>query len=85
MRGQSMVNYTPLGGNYPNMNPALNENVTVPPGTVQVMNMLDVPTTGDNALEQMAMQDVSYLQGMPNHMFDWGESLFSVPRRGGRS
>ena len=71
-QGQPIVNYAPLSGNYPNMNPALNENITIPPGNVQVMNVLDLPANNNNALEQLAMADVGYLQGMPNSMFDWG-------------
>ena len=68
-----MVNYTPLTGSHPNMNPALNEAGALPPGHIQVMNVLDVPANNANALEQMAMADSGYLQGIPNTIFDWGE------------
>lgn len=76
------------GGNYPNMNPALNnpsmnQSMNIPPGNVQVMNMLDA----GNSLEQMMSVDQGYLQGLPVSMLDWGECSCScrssrVSRRG---
>lgn len=55
------------------MNPALNESMSIPPGSVQVMNVLDVPTNNNNALEQLMSVDSSYLQGLPTSMLDWGK------------
>ncbi|RPD66402.1 hypothetical protein L227DRAFT_570286 [Lentinus tigrinus ALCF2SS1-6] len=78
MQGQqSMVNFSPLGGNYPNMNPALNDQMAAPEN-VQVMNVLDQTHAG-NVLEQQAMADVGFLDGIPGTMFDWGqwETFFS--------
>ncbi|KAF7796719.1 hypothetical protein EIP86_007902 [Pleurotus ostreatoroseus] len=77
-QGQPMVNYTPLTGSHPNMNPALNEAGALPPGHIQVMNVLDVPANNANALEQMAMADSGYLQGIPNTIFDWGECFIDA-------
>ncbi|KAI0723969.1 fungal-specific transcription factor domain-containing protein [Cerioporus squamosus] len=67
---QSMVNFSPLAGNFPNMNPALNDQLSAPEN-VQVMNVLDQAHAG-NALEQQAMADVGFLEGIPGTMFDWG-------------
>ena len=61
-------------GAYPNMNPALNENMAVPQGSVQVMNVLDVPANNNTALEQLMTVDAGYLQGLPVSMLDWGAS-----------
>ncbi|KZP12550.1 hypothetical protein FIBSPDRAFT_835995 [Athelia psychrophila] len=70
----SMVNFTPLGearpGGMPaNVNPAM-ENVTS--SRVQVLNVLDVPQ-GSQTLEQFAMADNGFLEGIPGGMFDWGQ------------
>ena len=54
------------------MNPALNENMAVPQGSVQVMNVLDVPANNNTALEQLMTVDAGYLQGLPVSMLDWG-------------
>ncbi|KAI0780657.1 fungal-specific transcription factor domain-containing protein [Trametes elegans] len=75
----SMVQFTPLGGNYPNMNPALDNQMGLPEN-VQVMNVLDHPQGGNvNVLEQHAMADAGFLEGIPPSMFDWGqwENFFS--------
>ncbi|TFK92295.1 hypothetical protein K466DRAFT_573142 [Polyporus arcularius HHB13444] len=71
---QSMVNFPQLTGNFTNMNPALNG----APENVQVMNVLDQTQAG-NALEQQALADVGFLDGIPGTMFDWGqwETFFS--------
>ena len=76
---QGMVSYAPLGaGNYPNvnpaMNPAMNPGQVLPPGHVQVMNLLDQPSSG-STLQQLAMADAGFLEGMPSSMFDWGTWL----------
>ncbi|KAI0054009.1 hypothetical protein FA95DRAFT_1551794 [Auriscalpium vulgare] len=72
----SIVELTPLGnpgGALPaNVNPALNEGASAPSGSVQVMNALDQSPAG-MALEQLAMADNSWLQGLPGGMFDWGQ------------
>lgn len=73
--GSSMVNFTPLAGgggtgSFPNVNPAMNSSST--PGNVHVMNVLDVPQAS-NTLEQFAMADTGFLEGIPGGMFDWGE------------
>ncbi|CDO73555.1 hypothetical protein BN946_scf185014.g25 [Trametes cinnabarina] len=69
----SMVHFTPLGGNFPNMNPALDNQMGLPEN-VQVMNVLDHPQAGNaNVLEQYAMADAGFLEGIPPSMFDWGQ------------
>ncbi|KAI0636701.1 fungal-specific transcription factor domain-containing protein [Trametes polyzona] len=71
----SMVHFTPLGGNFPNMNmnPALDNQMGLPEN-VQVMNVLDHPQGGNlNVLEQQAMADAGFLEGIPPSMFDWGQ------------
>ncbi|KIM79752.1 hypothetical protein PILCRDRAFT_823319 [Piloderma croceum F 1598] len=73
----SMVNITPLGGDraersFPNMNPAMNSVMAAAPGNVQVMNVLDEPQASDT-LEQFAMTDTGFLEGIPGGMFDWGQ------------
>ncbi|KAL6305297.1 fungal-specific transcription factor domain-containing protein [Sparassis latifolia] len=74
----SMVNFTPLGGNMSNMNPALNNAALLYPGNVQVMNVLDFPQAS-GTLEQLAMADNGLLEGLPKSYYDWGqwESFFS--------
>lgn len=67
-----MVNFPQLTGNFTNMNPALNG----APENVQVMNVLDQTQAG-NALEQQALADVGFLDGIPGTMFDWGTSCSS--------
>jgi hypothetical protein len=73
-----MVNITPLGSarpgaSFPNVNPVMNSVMTSAPGNVQVMNVLDEPQAS-NTLEQFAMTDTGFLEGIPGGMFDWGES-----------
>jgi hypothetical protein len=83
-----MVNITPLGGDreesFPNMNPAMNSVIASAPGNVQVMNVLDEPQAS-NTLEQFAMADNGFLEGIPGGMFDWGElcpvNKFSLSHR----
>ncbi|KAJ7046943.1 fungal-specific transcription factor domain-containing protein [Mycena alexandri] len=73
--GSAMVNLTPLtagrGGPNSNVNPAMNA-APAQPGQVQVMNMLDVPQASAS-LDQFAMTDSNFLEGMPGQMFDWGQ------------
>ncbi|KAG6852945.1 hypothetical protein C0991_007955 [Blastosporella zonata] len=67
-----IVNYTPLGRrqvNLSNMNPAMNMQ-SQPQGNVQVMNVLDGPT---NTLQEFALTDNGFLEGIPGGMFDWGQ------------
>jgi hypothetical protein len=64
-----MVNIVPL--NFPNVNPAMNLVGGAMPGTVQVMNVLDMPQASD-VLEQLALADTGFLEGIPGSMFDWG-------------
>lgn len=87
-QGSSLVNITPLtasqaGGDgssapagFLNMNPALNNVTTQTPGNVQVLNVLDVPEAS-TTLEQFAMADVGFLEGIPGGMFDWGMYNFT--------
>ncbi|TFY77651.1 hypothetical protein EWM64_g6362 [Hericium alpestre] len=74
----TIVHYTPLGsstipgaGN-PNVNPALNDSTGIQ-NSVHVMNLLDGTGTGagGGALEQYAMAENSWLDGIPGGMFDW--------------
>lgn len=76
-----MVNITPLGsekvaGNIPNMNPAMNAVRSSAPEQVQVMNVLDVPQAS-NTLEQFAMTEAGFLEGIPGGMFDWGKPIYT--------
>lgn len=79
----SMVGFSQLGDNFPNMNPALNNQMSAPEN-VHVMNVLD-QTQSMNVLEQQAMADVGFLEGIPGAMFDWGTFTCRVvqaaPRR----
>jgi hypothetical protein len=50
----------------------MNNVMATAPGNVQVMNVLDVPQAS-NTLEQFAMADTGFLEGIPGGMFDWGE------------
>jgi len=72
MPRSTLVNITPLGGDRANVNPALNSAMATTPGNVQVMNVLDVPQAS-NTLEQFAMADIGFLEGIPGGMFDWGQ------------
>jgi len=73
-----MVQFTPIGGrrsgSFSNMNPTLNMQ-TQHPGNVQVMNVLDVPQ-GGNTIQEFALADTGFLEGIPGGMFDWGEQSF---------
>lgn len=70
----SIVQFTPIGGrrsgSYSNVNPTLNMQVQQP-GNVQVMNVLDVPQ-GGNTIQEFALADTGFLEGIPGGMFDWG-------------
>ena len=55
------------------MNPAMNAPQGSVPGIVQVMNVLD-GQQGGNTLQQFALADTGFLEGIPGTMFDWGES-----------
>ncbi|KIP12269.1 hypothetical protein PHLGIDRAFT_82021 [Phlebiopsis gigantea 11061_1 CR5-6] len=82
--GAAMVSYAPLGAGHPNVNPAMNTDtgqgahMAIPPGHVQVLNLLD-QAQGANALEQLAIADAGFLEGMPATIFDWGswDSFFA--------
>ncbi|KAF4576685.1 hypothetical protein EYR36_004663 [Pleurotus pulmonarius] len=76
----SMVNITPLwggkgDGNFPNVNPAMNSQSV--PGNVQVMNVLDVPQSS-NTLEQFAIADTGFLEGIPGRQWDTFFSRFNA-------
>ncbi|RDB21104.1 Acetamidase regulatory protein [Hypsizygus marmoreus] len=83
-----LVNFTQIGRRqegYNNMNPALNMQAQ-PSGNVQVINMLDGPQ-GGNTLQEIAMADNGFLEGIPGGMFDWGQwdtffSRFNPPPNG---
>ena len=72
--GAAMVSYAPLGASHPNVNPAMNTDtgqgahMAIPPGHVQVLNLLDQP----QSIEQLAIADAGFLEGMPATIFDWG-------------
>lgn len=56
-----------------NMNPAMNTRGEIPLDSfVQVMNVLDGPQTG-NTLQEFALTDLGFLEGIPGGMFDWGQ------------
>ncbi|TFY67038.1 hypothetical protein EVJ58_g1874 [Rhodofomes roseus] len=65
-----MVQYPQSDGSYSNVNPVLNDPSL--PGNVQVMNVLDVPQAS-NTLEQLAMADTAFMEGIPNSMFEWNQ------------
>ncbi|KAI0707631.1 fungal-specific transcription factor domain-containing protein [Earliella scabrosa] len=67
-----MVGFGTLGGNFQNMNPALNDQMAAPEN-VQVINVLNQTQDGGATLEQQAMADVGFLEGIPGTMFDWGQ------------
>jgi hypothetical protein len=72
----SMVQFTPMAGRrsgYSNVNPTLNVQ-TQQQGNVQVMNVLDVPQ-GGNTIQEFALADTGFLEGIPGGMFDWGEYI----------
>jgi hypothetical protein len=75
-RSTPMVNFTPLrvagGEGVSNVNPAMDTSSA--PGNVRVMNVLDVPQA-QNTLEQFALADNGFLEGIPGGMFDWGKSV----------
>ncbi|EPS96801.1 hypothetical protein FOMPIDRAFT_1025229 [Fomitopsis schrenkii] len=64
-----MVKYPQSDGSS-NVNPVLNDPSL--PGNVQVMNVLDVPQAS-NTLEQFAMADTTFMEGIPNSMFEWNQ------------
>ncbi|KAK7054697.1 hypothetical protein VNI00_003160 [Paramarasmius palmivorus] len=67
----SMVNYTPLGGGRErNLNPAMNRE-TGPDN--QVINLSDQPQPTINALQEFAMADTGYLEGIPSGMFEFDQ------------
>lgn len=57
------------------MNPTLNMQMQ-PPQNVQVMNVLDVPQ-GGNTIQEFALADTGFLEGIPGGMFDWGKWVLS--------
>ncbi|KAI9510216.1 fungal-specific transcription factor domain-containing protein [Russula earlei] len=52
-----------------NVNPMLNEECE----NVQVVNVLDSGLASTRALEQLALADNNWLDGIPGGMFDWGQ------------
>jgi len=56
-----------------NVNPVLNEGGMPDGGNVQVMNILDSGPTSTRALEQLALADNNWLDGIPGGIFDWGQ------------
>ena len=59
-----------------NVNPVLNEGAECE--NVHVMNILDSAPASTRALEQLALADNNWLDGIPGGMFDWGTSLEAV-------
>ncbi|KAI0273577.1 fungal-specific transcription factor domain-containing protein [Gloeopeniophorella convolvens] len=57
----------------PNVNPALNEGGMPGSENVHVMNLLDSAPASTRALEQFALADNNWLDGIPGGMFDWGQ------------
>ncbi|KAI9446505.1 hypothetical protein H4582DRAFT_2108166 [Lactarius indigo] len=56
-----------------NVNPVLNEGGMTGSENVRVMNLLDTTPASTRALEQFAMADNNWLDGIPGGMFDWGQ------------
>ncbi|KAG7092616.1 hypothetical protein E1B28_008959 [Marasmius oreades] len=67
----SMVNFSPLvaGGN---LNPAMNGETS--PNN-QVINLLGHSQANSSTIQEFAMADNGYLEGLPNGMFEWGEEV----------
>jgi len=57
-----------------NVNPVLNEGGMAECENVHVMNVLD-SAASTRTLEQLALADNNWLDGIPGGMFDWGASL----------
>jgi hypothetical protein len=55
-----------------NVNPVLNEGGMPGSENVRLMNLLDSAPASTRALEQFAMADNNWLDGIPGGMFDWG-------------
>jgi hypothetical protein len=55
-----------------NVNPVLNQGRVAERESVRVMNLLDSAPASTRALEQFAMADNNWLDGIPGGMFDWG-------------
>lgn len=58
-----------------NVNPVLNGGGIAECENVHVMNVLDSAPASTRALEQLALADNNWLDGIPGGMFDWGASL----------
>jgi hypothetical protein len=58
-----------------NVNPVLNDGGMAECENVHVMNVLDSAPASTRALEQLALADNNWLDGIPGGMFDWGASL----------
>jgi len=56
-----------------NVNPVLNEGGLPGSENVRLMNVLDSAPASTRALEQFAMADNNWLDGIPGGMFDWGQ------------
>jgi hypothetical protein len=63
-----------------NVNPVLNEGGMAECENVHVMNVLDSAPASTRTLEQLALADNNWLDGIPGGMFDWGASLELVIR-----
>jgi hypothetical protein len=55
-----------------NVNPVLNAGRMAESERVHVMNLLDSAPASTRALEQFALADNNWLDGIPGGMFDWG-------------
>jgi hypothetical protein len=55
-----------------NVNPVLNEGGMPESEHVRVMNVLDSAPASARALEELALADNNWLDGIPGGMFDWG-------------
>ena len=64
-----------------NVNPVLNEGGMTGSESVRLMNLLDSTPASTRALEQFAIADNNWLDGIPGGMFDWGLSNRSLEGR----
>jgi hypothetical protein len=55
-----------------NVNPVLNEGGMPARENVHVMNILDSAHASTRSLEELALADNNWLDGIPGGMFDWG-------------
>lgn len=69
---ESGVRSSPAQDGNVNVNPVLNDGGMPESEHVRVMNVLDSAPASARALEELALADNNWLDGIPGGMFDWG-------------